>query len=348
MTKKNKTKTKNKTNNINRNNNNKNNKNNIININNNDTNNGNYNLIEKKQNPQYHRNSTLYTYTPKSVLKRIEKQFIQPKFYEPKTIGDHFAYYTVIGLKKFSEIMFTNKHINFAIVLESIASVPGLCGGVILHLRALRTMESCSWIKTLMDEAENERIHLMVFIELTKATLFERILVTMAQFIVWFLYFIGYIISPKTMHRIVSYLEYEAVKTYTNFIKDIDLGLIENVPASKLAIEYWGLDNDATLRDMILVIRQDEVDHNIVNHQISKKILKNNNDPVILENKFNKISFTDNLIINNNNNNNNYYNNNSNNSNYNNCNNFKDINMKKSINNIIKMDSIKISPDLTC
>ncbi|EGC40117.1 hypothetical protein DICPUDRAFT_44721 [Dictyostelium purpureum] len=240
---------------------------------------------EKKQTPQYHRNSTLYTHTPREALANIEKNFVFPTPYEPKTIGDHFAKNTVQLLRKVSNLFFREKYIHYAIVLETIASVPGLCGGAMLHLRALRTMESNNWIKALMDESENERIHLMSFIELTKPTLIERTMVAAAQAVFWNLYLVGYAISPKIMHRVVGYLEHEAVKTYTNFLADIDAGKVENIPASKLAIEYWGLPADATLRDMILVIREDEMDHRLVNHEISNKIALDNNDPIIIENK---------------------------------------------------------------
>lgn len=49
----------------------------------------------------------------------------------------------------------------------------------------------------------------------------------------------------------------------------IDAGRIENVPAPKIAISYWGLPADATLRDVALVVRADEADHRLVNHNLS-------------------------------------------------------------------------------
>jgi hypothetical protein len=54
-------------------------------------------------------------------------------------------------------------------------------------------------------------------------------------------------------------------------LKDIDSGVIENVAAPKIAIEYWGLPADATLRDVVLVVRADEADHRLLNHHLSNR-----------------------------------------------------------------------------
>ena len=59
--------------------------------------------------------------------------------------------------------------------------------------------------------------------------------------------------------------------TYTEMLKDIDSGAIENVAAPKIAIEYWGLPSDATLRDVVLVVRADEADHRLLNHHLSDR-----------------------------------------------------------------------------
>lgn len=48
------------------------------------------------------------------------------------------------------------------------------------------------WIRTLLDEAENERMHLMTFIEIAQPSWFERTLIIIAQgiFITCSFYFI--------------------------------------------------------------------------------------------------------------------------------------------------------------
>ena len=121
-------------------------------------------------------------------------------------------------------------------------------------------------IRTLLGEAENERMHLMTFIEIAQPNWFERAIVLLAQGIFWHLSFFIYIFFPRTAHRIVGYFEEEAVYSYTEFLKDIDEGRIENVAAPKIAIDYWQLPADATLRDVVIAVRKDEENHRDVNH----------------------------------------------------------------------------------
>lgn len=81
-----------------------------------------------------------------------------------------------------------------------------------------------------------------------------------------------YLLSPKLAHRVVGYLEEEAIHSYTLYLNDIDRGEIENVPAPAIAIDYWRLPKDATLKDVITVIRADEAHHRDVNHFASVSI----------------------------------------------------------------------------
>jgi len=102
--------------------------------------------------------------------------------------------------------------------------------------------------------------------EVVKPRWYERALVFAVQGIFFNAYFLTYIISPKLAHRIVGYLEEEAIHSYTEFLKEIDSGNIENVPAPAIAIDYWRLPPNATLRDVVMVVRADEAHHRDVNH----------------------------------------------------------------------------------
>ena len=45
--------------------------------------------------------------------------------------------------------------------------VPGMVGGMLRHMKSLRSMRRDNgWIHTLLEEAENERMHLLTFLEL--------------------------------------------------------------------------------------------------------------------------------------------------------------------------------------
>jgi len=186
---------------------------------------------------------------------------------EPKDLSDRFAYAFTRLLRFFADTFFARRYGHRAVVLETVAAVPGMVGGALQHLRALRRMESDGgWIRTLLEEAENERMHLMTFIHIARPTPFERLLVLLAQGVFYNLFFLLYLISPKTAHRVVGYFEEEAVYSYTEYLAGIDDGTIANVAAPKIAIDYWKLAPDARLRDVVLAIRADEGHHRDVNH----------------------------------------------------------------------------------
>jgi len=85
-------------------------------------------------------------------------------------------------LRFFADALFAKRYGHRVIVLETVAAVPGIVAGTLQHLRALRHMEGDQgWIRTLLDEAENERMHLMTFIHVARPTRFERLLIVVAQ-----------------------------------------------------------------------------------------------------------------------------------------------------------------------
>ncbi|KAH7434437.1 hypothetical protein KP509_06G017800 [Ceratopteris richardii] len=154
-----------------------------------------------------------------------------------------------------------------AMMLETVAAVPGMVGGMLLHLRSLRNFEhSGGWIKALLEEAENERMHLMTFMEVAKPKWYERALVVTVQGIFFNAYFLLYLLSPRIAHRMVGYLEEEAIHSYTQYLHEIDCGRLPNVPAPPIAIDYWRLPKDASIRDVVEVVRADEAHHRDVNH----------------------------------------------------------------------------------
>lgn len=161
-----------------------------------------------------------------------------------------------------------------AVLLETVAAVPGMVGGMLLHFKSLRRFEhSGGWIKALLEEAENERMHLMTLMDVAKPQWYERVLVFAVQGVFFNAYFLAYLASPKLAHRIVGYLEEEAVKSYTEFLNDLEKGDFEDVPAPAMAIDYWRLPPESTLKDVVTVIRADEAHHRDLNHFASVSLL---------------------------------------------------------------------------
>jgi ubiquinol oxidase len=193
--------------------------------------------------------------------------------HRPKGISDRVAFGFTKLLRWCADTFFAERYGHRAVVLETVAAVPGMVGATINHLHCLRRMcDDQGWIRTLMDEAENERMHLMTFIEISKPTLFERAIIIGAQWVFYCFFFALYLISKKTAHRVVGYFEEEAVISYTHYLAEIDEGRSKNVPAPELAIRYWGLPENATLRDVVLVVRADEAHHRDVNHGFANEL----------------------------------------------------------------------------
>jgi len=183
-------------------------------------------------------------------------------------------------LRLVADIFFKKKYGHRAVVLETVAAVPGMVAGMLMHLKSLRKMEDDKgWIKLLLEEAENERMHLMTFIQVAKPTPLERFIIIAAQLVFIIIYSIIYLVSQRTAHRIVGYFEEEAVFSYTDYLNELESGRIKDQPAPKIAIDYWNLPLHSTLKDVVRVVRDDEAGHRDVNHSFAN---------LLNEKKFNK------------------------------------------------------------
>ena len=189
----------------------------------------------------------------------------------PQNFGDKCALWFTMRLRWFADTFFAKRYGHRAVVLETVAGVPGMVAGMWNHLRSLRKMrpDDRGWIRTLLEEAENERMHLMIFIEIAKPNWFERWMIITAQFLFWHFYMFLYIFFPKVAHRMVGYFEEQAVISYTSYLKAIEVGKIKNINAPNIAINYYGLNKDAKLSDVITAVREDERGHSQANHEMA-------------------------------------------------------------------------------
>ncbi len=198
----------------------------------------------------------------------VQERVAEPVIHHiPHGFSDKFALGFTKLLRLCADTFFAKRYGHRAIVLETVAAVPGMVGAMFTHLTCLRRMrDDEGWIRTLMEEAENERMHLMTFIEIAKPTWFERTVILIAQGIFLVGFSILYLVSSRTAHRVVGYFEEEAVTSYTLYLQEIDEGRSPNVPAPAIAKHYWKMADDATLRDVVLIVRADEAHHRDINH----------------------------------------------------------------------------------
>ena len=171
-------------------------------------------------------------------------------------------------LRAVADLFFSKRYGHRAVVLETVAAVPGMVAATLLHLRGLRRMEGPDerWMHELVDEAENERMHLLTFLALAQPTRLERLIVLLAQGVFFNAFFLLYLLSPRTAHRLVGYFEEEAVVSYTRYLQEVEDGSIPDVAAPEIARRYWSLPERATLRDVIIAVRADEARHRDANH----------------------------------------------------------------------------------
>ena len=195
--------------------------------------------------------------------------------HSPRDIHDRIALRIVKFMRVFADAFFSKRYGHRAVVLETVAAGPGMVGGLLQHLKSVRHIrEDQGWIRELLDEAENERMHLMTFIHIAQPSRGERWLIMIAQAIFYNVFFFTYLLAPRTAHRIVGYLEEEAVVSYTQYLAEIDAGRQDNVPAPQIAIDYWALPSEARLRDVVIAVRADEAHHRDTNHGFANQIME--------------------------------------------------------------------------
>ncbi|EGR28896.1 hypothetical protein IMG5_166890 [Ichthyophthirius multifiliis] len=239
---------------------------------------------------------------PHPIWTENEVKDVKITHLQPSTIGDSFANIFIQSLRLSFDIMSGYKQIfpwqdktkpisekkwlNRMLFLETVAGVPGFVAAMHRHLTSLRNMQrDYGWIHTLLEEAENERMHLLTFMKVQKPSPLFRMGVVFAQFGYVGLFSILYMFFPKVCHRVVGYLEEEAVKTYTHCIEVINqegspISHWKTMVAPQISRNYWYLSDNASLLDVIYAIRKDEEHHRDVNHTLAdKQILDKNQFP---------------------------------------------------------------------
>ena len=198
------------------------------------------------------------------ILEKLNKQ----------NISDAFALSMTKFFRIIADTFFAKRYGHRAVVLETVAGVPGMVAGVWMHFKSLRAMKAGygEQIREMLAEAENERMHLMFFIEIARPNYFERFIVLFAQIIFGLFYLFMYVFFTRTAHRMIGYFEDEAVKSYTEYLELVESGKVKNIQAPKLAIQYYKLGSNAKLSDLIRCVRADEEHHSETNHNYADKL----------------------------------------------------------------------------
>jgi len=203
----------------------------------------------------------------------------------PKTLVDKMAFgavkvvrflFDTVSLWNFGEIT-QAKVMRRVIFLETVAAIPGFVAAMVRHFRSLRLMtRDGGMLNMFLDEANNERMHLLSFVKMRDPGIPFRVMVMVSQTVVGVGFFVLYHLSPAFCHRFVGYIEEEACSTYTKIIKTIEdapegaeMAKWRTQLAPAIGRAYWHLGGEGTVLDMMYAIRADEAEHRDVNHVCS-------------------------------------------------------------------------------
>ena len=87
-----------------------------------------------------------------------------------------------------------------------------------MDVASFETQGALAGLRVQLEEAENERMHLLTFIRLREPGLAFRAAVLVAQGVFFNTFFVAYVVNPKACHRFVGYVEEEAVRTYATTV----------------------------------------------------------------------------------------------------------------------------------
>lgn len=238
--------------------------------------------FQTKTKTKYWSNPTVnHAWSEEEVQDRLETS---SQHFKPETVSDRVVYGFVRSLYHTANVLMRYDRKNPSvrscefrlIFLESVAGCPGMVAASLRHFRSLRTLQrDHGWIHTLLEEAENERMHLLVCLKMFGAGPITRGFVTVAQGVFVGLLTAMYLVHPPSLHRFVGYLEETACDTYAHLLHRMDEPgthihqAWSDLKAPPIAKGYWRLGEDASWRDVLEQIYADESHHRDVNHSFA-------------------------------------------------------------------------------
>jgi ubiquinol oxidase len=201
------------------------------------------------------------------------------RHHAPRTFSDRFAFGVVRAMSALASL-FGSRYGDRVIVVETIAAVPPMVMATLLHLRCLRRLaDDRGWVRTFMDESENQRAHLMAFVALARPNTLERWAIVLGQGVFYNLYFLLGLVSARTAHRIAAYMAERSVSGYTDLLARLATGDETGVEAPASAIAYWNLSPNARISEMVTAIRGDEAIYRDIHHAFADTLAAGNDLP---------------------------------------------------------------------
>eukprot|EP00887_Chlorella_sp_A99_P000819 scaffold5.g819.t1 len=142
----------------------------------------------------------------------------------------------------------------------------GQAGGAVAALAnhassVLRNRPDNGWVHTCLANAECARVHGGILAMAARPSLPMRVLGLALQVALFFQFLPIYLLSPSVFHAYCGYRAEEQMFNYSQALKLIDTGRFRRwrgAHAPPLALSYYGLAPEASLRDALLRMRADE------------------------------------------------------------------------------------------
>eukprot|EP00644_Phytophthora_capsici_P012399 jgi/Phyca11/552080/estExt2_Genewise1Plus.C_PHYCAscaffold_460130 len=224
-------------------------------------------LLKSSGTTRTNRKSTSKKPTPHLVysLEAIEDTPVNN--HKPKKIHDN----VVSGAKKprsgfsllfdyrgLNSSMTASDWINRCLYIETFARASEMVMGIAHHLRSQRSLKlDDMWLK-----AENERVQ--IFTSMKQRGLSSQVAMVAAQSVFLPVFFLTYMISPKTCQHFIAFVDEEAVNTYTYLLEDMEHGHLNEwctMTAPLVGRRHFDLPDDAKVYDMIKCIRAEKASH---------------------------------------------------------------------------------------
>ncbi len=190
--------------------------------------------------------------------------------HHPHTLGDYLSRGLVLFVYRLARIIFRSSFAEHTLVLEATLSSMQTSAAAHVHYAAIRNVRADrERIEELLGEASVEHLHVLVLKRITELSWYGRLAIWKMQFIYVPIYRLLYMLSPSAAHRLIAYSEERLAGIYADWLLALMCGAAENKDAPSLAIQYWELEDDASLIDVVNMFIADTAKHRDHNHLIA-------------------------------------------------------------------------------
>lgn len=198
---------------------------------------------------------------PKAMSMSEEMRKAGINSFVPRTMGDRVARMEVLGMRYMFDVLTgyrrpfpgqekaltENNWLNKTIMLETLAMTPLFAASIVRYWRSLGGLrQDKGWVHALLDDSENERMHLTNWMMVKRPNLMMRAFVLAQQAFYVPMFMFGYTFTPKMAYRAIGYIEEVGLTHYRLLLREIEregspVHSWNFIPAPQVSREYWNM-----------------------------------------------------------------------------------------------------------